>query len=68
MKIIFQIYIIKNLGNNGIENIINYKNIKELKVSSNKLTNIDILEKVQFEKLEILNISHNKISDINLLM
>ena len=52
----------KNLGDNGIKILLNYKNIKELNLSYNKLTNIEVLEDVKFEKLEKLNLSNNDIS------
>ena len=52
----------KNLGNDGIKNLINYKNIKELNLSYNNISDIKVLEKIKFEKLETLGLSNNKIS------
>ena len=49
----------KNLGNNWIKNLINYKNIKELNLSSNNISDIKVLENVKFEKLEKLNLGWN---------
>ena len=34
-------------------------------MSSNKISDIKVLEKVKFDKLEILNLIGNEISDIN---
>jgi len=60
---------LKHLGNEGIQklNLINY-NIIELNLSYNNISNIEVLEKVKFNKLEILDIGVNKISNnINIL-
>ena len=39
----------------------NFKELKELYLSDNKISDIKILEKVKFEKLEVLNLSRNGI-------
>ena len=45
-----------------------FKELKELYLSNNNISDIKVFEKVKFEKLEILNLSSNfKISDINIL-
>ena len=54
----------------GNENIIkllenvNLKELKELDLSNNKISDIKVLEKVKFDKLEILDISNNKILNL----
>ena len=45
----------------------NFKELKELDLYYNNISDIEILEKVKFEKLEILNLSLNKISYIKIL-
>ena len=45
---------------NILENV-NFKELKELYLSSNKISDIKVLEKVKFEKLEELYLSENKI-------
>ena len=57
----------KYLGNEGIQKLINYKDIIELNLSWNNISDIKVLEKVKFNKLEILNLGENKISNINIL-
>ena len=59
----------KKIDNAGLELLskINFKNLKELNLSHNNISDIKILEKVKFEQLEILNLGYNKISDINIL-
>ena len=71
-KVIDERYILnlsfKNLGDEGIQNLINYKDIIVLDLSINNISDIKVLEKVKFNKLEILNLSENKISNnINIL-
>ena len=41
------------------------KELKELDLSNNNISDIKILEKVKFNKLEILNLEWNNISDIS---
>ena len=59
----------KNIGNEELINLnqINFKELKELDLSKNKISDIMILEKVKFEKLEKLDLSKNEISNINVL-
>ena len=59
----------KSLGNEILEYLkkIEFKELKELNLSFNNISDIKVLEKVKFERLEILNLSDNKISDINIL-
>ena len=59
----------KNLGNEIFEYLkrIEFKELKELNLFNNKISDIKVLEKVKFEKLEILDLSWNQISDINIL-
>ena len=39
----------------------NFKELKELYLSDNKISDIKILEKVKFEKLEVLDLRRNGI-------
>ena len=43
------------------------KELQELNLSFNEISNINILEKVNFKKLKELDLSENNISDINIL-
>ena len=58
----------KGLGNIGLEDLckIEFKELKELILNNNNISEIKILEKAKFEKLEILDLSQNKISNINI--
>jgi len=47
----------KNLYKNNILQKLNFKELKELNLSQNELTNLDLLKKVNFEKLESLDLS-----------
>ena len=63
---------ILNLRENEISNINilendNFKELKKIDLSQNKILDIKILEKVKFEKLEILNLQRNKIINIDIL-
>ena len=51
------------LGNEILEylKIMEFKELKELDLSGNNISDIKILEKVKFEKLEKLNLSRNEI-------
>ena len=52
---------------NILENV-NFKELKELDLSYNNISEIKVLEKVKFEKLEKLDLGSNKISNnINIL-
>ena len=42
---------------------VNFKELKELYLLRNSISDIKVLKKVKFEKLEILNLENNKISD-----
>ena len=57
----------KKLGNEGFGDLckIEFKELKELILNNNNITDLSPLGKVKFEKLEILDLSQNKISDIN---
>ena len=59
----------KRFGNEVIEEIINlrFKELKELNLRVNNISDIKALVKVKFKKLEILDLSENEISDINIL-
>ena len=58
-----------NLSNEALNDLskIEFKELKELYLDGNEITDIKILEKFKFEKLEILNLGWNQISDINIL-
>ena len=43
-----------------MENV-NFKNLKELYLNNNNISDISIFKKVEFKKLELLNISNNEI-------
>ena len=45
----------------------NFKELKELNLYNNDISDIKVLEKVKFEKLEILKLSWNYISNYNIL-
>ena len=45
----------------------NFKELKGLYLRANKISDINILEKVKFEKLQLLDLSGNEISDISIL-
>ena len=59
----------KGLGDAGLEDLckIEFKELKELILNNNNISDIKILERTKFKKLEILDLSQNKISDINVL-
>ena len=56
---------LKNLGDEVLKDLckINFKELKELYLSGNEISDIKVLEKVKFEKLEILDLSNNQISE-----
>ena len=56
----------KSFNIDFFENV-NFKELKELDLSNNKISDIKVLEKVKLEKLEKLNLDWNKISNINIL-
>ena len=55
------------LGDKGLDklNINKMNELKELDLSVNNISNINLLRQIEFVNLEILNLSFNKISDIN---
>ena len=57
------------IADEGLKDLckIKFKELKELNLSSNNISQIKVIEKVKFEKLEKLNLGNNKISDINVL-
>ena len=59
----------KHIGNEGLKDLckIEFKELKELNLNWNNISDIKVLEKVKFEKLEILWLGGNKISDISIL-
>ena len=46
---------------------VNFKDLNNLYLPTNNITDIKVLEKVKFENLESLSLSQNKIADINIL-
>ena len=44
-----------------------FKELKELYISNNGMSDINVLEKLDFKKLNTLYLNYNKISDINVL-
>ena len=60
---------LKILGDEGLKYLckIEFKELKELNLSANNITDIKSLEKAKFEKLEKLNLSYNNISNIDIL-
>lgn len=59
----------KKLGNKGFEDLckIEFKELKELILNNNNISDVKPLETAKFEKLEILDLSQNTISDISIL-
>ena len=59
----------KYIENEGLKDLakINFKELKELNLSYNEISDISVLEKVNFKELKELDLSYNKISDINAL-
>ena len=57
------------LGNKGLSQFckIEFKELKNLYLNSNLISDIKALEKAKFEKLEILDLGNNDIEDINIL-
>ena len=60
---------LKNLGNKGLNDLskIKFKELIELNLNKNNISDIKVLEKVEFNKLEKLYLNQNKIEDINVL-
>ena len=59
---------LKFIGDKGLKDLckLEFKELKELKLYVNNISDIKALEKVKFEKLELLHLGGNKISDINM--
>ena len=59
----------KRIGNEGLKSLfkIEFKELKELNLSYNEISDINILEKVKFKELNKLNLNGNSITDINIL-
>ena len=59
----------KNLGNEGLNDLskTKFRELKEIYLSYDKISDIKGLENFEFDKLEILNLSSNNILNINLL-
>ena len=59
----------KGLGNNGFEALckIEFKELKELILYNNNISDIKPLMQAKFQNMEILDLSQNKISNINVL-
>ena len=53
----------KNIGNKELEFLknINFKELKELNLSGNKISDIKVLEKIDFKQLQTLDLSGNEI-------
>ena len=56
-------------GNEGLKDLVNieFKELEELYLNMNDISEIKELEKAKFEKLQILTLSGNSISDISIL-
>jgi len=59
----------RKIGNEGLKDFvtIKFKKLKELNLSLNNISDINILQKVNIKELKELYLSWNKISDINIL-
>ena len=59
----------KNIGNEGLKTLSNYKmeELKRLYLQNNDISDIKCLEEAKFEKLEFLDLGNNEFSDINIL-
>ena len=47
---------------------IKFKELKEINLSLNGISDINILETTYFQELKVLNLNYNKISDINIYL
>ena len=58
-----------NIGNEGLKDLcqIEFKELKELDLYVNNISDIKVLENVKFEKLEILNLSDNPIKNKSII-
>ena len=59
----------KGIGNEGLKDLcqIEFKELKELFLYNNNISDIKVLENVKFEKLEILNLSGNNIKNKSII-
>ena len=59
----------KEIGNEGLRDLcqIEFKELKEINLHKNKISDIEVLKNAKFVKLEILNLGQNSISDISIL-
>ena len=59
----------KKIGNNGLEDLckIEFKDLTELSLIFNNISDISYLENFKCEKLEVLYLNSNKITDISVL-
>ena len=59
----------KRIGNEGLKDLcqIEFKELKELYLNENNISDIKVLENVKFEKLEILDLGWNKIKDKSII-
>ena len=59
----------KGIGNEEIEDLKNiyFKELKQLYLYFNNISDINVLAKVDFKELQVLYLDYNKISDINIL-
>ena len=57
------------IGNEGLKDLcqIEFKELKELNLTVNQISDINIFERVNFKELNKLDLRGNKISDINIL-
>jgi len=59
----------RNLGSEVLNDLskIDFKELEDLYLFGNNISDIKVLEKVKFDKLELLDLCSNQISDINIL-
>ena len=59
----------EDIGEEGFQDLckMDFKELKELNLRNNNITDINLLEQVKFEKLETLNLTKNQITDISVL-
>ena len=59
----------KNIGDEGLKFLIKieFNGLKNLDLSNNQISDINILDRVNFKELKNLDLSNNQISDINVL-
>ena len=59
----------KNIGNEGLKDLcqIEFKELKDLILFRNNISDIKVLENIKFEKLETLDLSDNKIKNKSII-